>query len=202
MPDWDAKYAGREAPFGNAPNEYVREILARCDFDARSALCLADGDGRNGTWLARQGLAVTAVDLSDVATEKALERDAASGVTVERITADLAVWTPPARHWQAAFVIYLQCDPATRARALRLCVDHLEPGGWLVIEAFAKPVAGRPGFGPDDASVLYDLPEIEAAVPDVVVIEAFIGRTLLDEGDRHRGEAEVVRFAARKPDPA
>ena len=199
MPDWDKKYAAGRSPFGDHPNQYVRQILARSDFEARSALCLADGDGRNGTWLARQGLEVTAVDLSRIATDKGRERDGAAGVSVERVTADLAVWTPPPRHWQAVFVIYLQSEPEIRARALRLGADHLEPGGWLVVEGFAKPIAGRPDFGPDDASVLYDLSEIEAAVPSLSVIEAFAGRTRLDEGGRHQGEAEVVRFAARKP---
>ena len=200
MPDWDKKYAAQQAPFGDAPNQYIRQVLARSDFEAQTALCLADGDGRNGTWLAQQGLTVTSVDISPVATEKARERDRAADVSVERITADLAVWVPPPKKWQAVFVIYLQSEPAIRARALRLGADHLEPGGWLVVEGFAKPIAGRPDFGPDDASVLYALEEVEAAVPDLAVIEAFAGRTRLDEGGRHQGEAEVVRFAARKPD--
>ena len=199
MPDWDKKYAAGAAPFGDQPNQYVRQILARSDFGARSALCFADGDGRNGTWLARQGLEVTAVDLSRVATDKARERDRAAGVSVERITADLAEWTPPPRTWQAVFVIYLQTEPEIRARALRLGAERLEPGGWLVVEGFAKPLAGRPDFGPDDASVLYDLSEIEAAVPSLIAIEAFTGRTRLDEGGRHQGEADVVRFAGRNP---
>ena len=199
MPDWDKKYAARPAPFGDQPNEYVRQILARSDFEARSALCLADGDGRNGTWLAGQGLDVTAVDLSQVATDRARERDRAAGVSVDRITADVAEWTPPPRSWQSVFVIYLQTQPEIRAHALRLGAEHLEPNGWLVVEGFAKPVAGRPDFGPDDASVLYDLAEIEEAVPGLTVIEAFAGRTRLDEGGRHQGEADVVRFAARKP---
>ena len=87
MKDWNSRYAkaGTDAEarmFGTQPCEYLREVLARTDVAPRSALCLGDGDGRNGTWLAAQGIAVTAVDLSDVATDHARHHDAAAGVTV------------------------------------------------------------------------------------------------------------------------
>ena len=49
-------------------------------------LSLADGDGRNGCWLAEQGFEVTAVDVSSVATECARALDSRRGVTVERST--------------------------------------------------------------------------------------------------------------------
>jgi SAM-dependent methyltransferase len=201
MTNWDAKYAAAERGlFGEEPNEYVREILARSDFRARSALCLADGDGRNGAWLAGQGLAVTAVDLSEVATEKARLRDRAAGVSVARITADLKDWIPPeGAAWDAVFLISLHCQQEVRNRAIRIAADALSPGGWFVIEGFAKAQAEAGNAGPDDPDILYDLAEIERAIPEFLVIEAFLGRTLLDEGKRHRGHAEIVRFAARKP---
>lgn len=199
MPDWDALYAGKDALFGTRPNEYVREICNRSDFDARSALCLADGDGRNGRWLAGQGLEVTAVDLSAVATSKACACDQAAEAHVERIVADLADWTVPDRQsWDAVFIMYLQCDAPTRERAVRLGADVLRTGGWLVLEAFAKPTDGPSGLGPGDRSVLYDLAELETWIPDLQTVEALSGNVLLDEGARHQGLAQVVRYAGRK----
>jgi len=197
---WDKRYrAAAEPPFGEAPNDYLRMILARADFTAASALCLADGDGRNGAWLAEQGLAVTAVDVSGVATERALALDARRGVSVERVTADLAAWAPQGgRQWQAVFIIYLQGTSALRRRALEVGAAALAPGGWLVLEGFAKAQAGRPDMGPDDPDRLYDLEELHAALPGLTVVEALAGRVRLEEGTRHRGEAEIVRFAARR----
>lgn len=198
MPDWDEKYR-RAAPFGDAPNEYVRQILARSDFAARTALCLADGDGRNSVWLAAKGLKVTAVDYSAVATEKAYARDEAAGVAVERITADLASWSPPPeRKWDAVFLIYLQSDAQTRARAIKIAANALAPDGWFILEGFAKTPEPKAGLGPEDASVLYDMGEVEKAAAGLKVIEAFEGRTFLDEGEKHRGEGIIIRFAARK----
>jgi SAM-dependent methyltransferase len=197
---WDKRYrAAAEPPFGEAPNDYLRMICARPDFAARRALCLADGDGRNGRWLAAQGLEVTAVDVSAVATERALDLDRRSGANVTRLTADLADWAPAAgQSWDAVFVIYLQGTAALRRRALEVAAAALAPGGWLVVEGFSKAQAGRPGMGPDDPDRLYDLAELSAAADGLEVIEALAGRVRLDEGPRHRGTAEVIRFAARR----
>jgi SAM-dependent methyltransferase len=197
---WDRRYrAAVEPPFGEAPNEYLRMVCARADFAARSALCLADGDGRNGRWLAGQGLAVTAVDVSAVATERALDLDRRRGVSVERIVADLAEWTPDRRRaWDAVFLIYLQGTGTLRRRALQLAAAALAPGGWLVVEGFSKAQGARPEMGPDDPDRLYDLAELREALPALQVVEALAGRVLLSEGTRHRGEAEVVRYAARR----
>lgn len=199
MPDWDSKYAAApDGLFGREPNQYLREIAARSDFAARSALCLADGDGRNSRWLARRGVRVCALDSSAVAVRNALALDSAAGATVERIVADLETWRPAAgQAFDAALLIYFQGPAALRARALRVAWDALAPGGWLVVEAFAKAQSAR-ARGPDSPEHLYDLAEITAALPDHGVLEALAGRILLDEGRRHQGEAEVVRFLAAK----
>lgn len=201
MPDWDASYRDSTASlFGDAPNEYVREIVARSDFAARSALCLADGDGRNSGWLARRGLAVTAVDLSQVATEQARARDAAQGVAVERIAADLADWAPPCEaYWDSAFLIYLQCESAVRNRAAYRAAAALAPGGWFVAEGFARVAAYDGKLGPGNPDLLYDLDELLAQLPGFEIVEALSGRVRLEEGQRHRGLGDVVRIAARRP---
>ncbi len=198
---WDRRYsAAAQPPFGEAPNDYLRRVCARPDFAAQTALSLADGDGRNGCWLAEQGLAVTAVDVSAVATERALALDSRRGVAVERVTADLADWTPQAgRAWDLVAIIYLQGTSVLRRRALEVAAAALAPGGWLVVEGFSKAQAMRPDMGPDDPDRLYDLDELRAAAKGLEVVEAWTGRLRLDEGTRHQGEAEVIRFAARRP---
>ena len=143
---------------------------------------------------------MTAVDVSAVATSRAEALDRRRGVAVTRLTADLADWQPPAGEtWDAIFLIYLQGIAALRRRALEVAAAALAPGGWLVVEGFSKAQAARPDIGPNDPDRLYDLAEIAAAVPDLQAVEALAGRVRLDEGPRHRGEAEIVRFAARRP---
>lgn len=199
--DWDARYAAAATPlFGDAPNLYLTMIAGRPDFAARSILMLADGDGRNGCWAAMQGMAVTAVDISGVATAQAAARDAAAGVSAERIAANLMQWHPePERRWDAATILFLQGPEAVRMRALRTAMDAIVPGGWLVLEGFDVAQGPRP-MGPTDADRLYDLDRVLAALDGWRVIEALRGLVRLDEGTAHRGEAMVVRLAARRPD--
>ena len=143
-PDWDAKYAAaRGGLFGEAANAWLAMCLARPGVEAGSALCLADGDGRNGTWLAAQGVAVSAVDLSAEATRRAEARDRAAGVTAERRAADLFDWSPGGRAWDLVALICLQGPPALRRRGLELAAEALAPGGWLVLEGFGTGAAAR-----------------------------------------------------------
>ena len=205
MKDWDSRYAkaGTEPHdrlFGDQPCEYLREIMARSDFAPRSALCLADGDGRNGDWLAEQGLAVTAVDMSQTATKHALAHDAARGVTVDRIVANLADWTPPAgRQWDSVFLMYLQCEAAVRLEAARRAAAALAPGGWFVAEGFAPAGAGGRTLGPDNPDLLYEMTDLLDALDGLDVMEALKGRIRVNEGLRHRGEARIARLLLRKP---
>ena len=203
-PDWNARYAAAPGSlYGDEPNEYLRMVCARSDFAARSALMLADGDGRNGTWLAESGCVVTAVDISEVATERAMARDRAAGVEVTRIAADLADWGPPPDAiFDAVFACSIHCEREIRARAFARAIAALAPGGWFVLEAFARTGGGAISVGLADQALRYDLKELEQAAAGLDVIEAFIGQTLLHEGARHQGIADVVRFAARaRPTP-
>ena len=199
-PDWDTRYQGApDGLFGRAPNQYLRAIVARGDFPARSALCLADGDGRNSRWLALQGIASTAVDASTVAVANALALDRAAGARVERSVADLATWRPaPGRRYDAAVLLYFHGPLALRQKALATAWEALSSGGWLMVEAFSKAQGERPG-GPSSAAHLYDLEELATALPGHRAIEALSGTVHLDEGPRHQGEMAVVRFLAIKP---
>src|SRR5260370_7918406 len=67
---WQARYATPDYTFGKEPNEFLarcRPLLPRTG----KVLAVADGEGRNGVWLARQGLDVLSIDFSPAAPAKA-----------------------------------------------------------------------------------------------------------------------------------
>ncbi|WP_339950273.1 class I SAM-dependent methyltransferase [uncultured Albimonas sp.] len=203
-PDWDAKYAAaRGGLFGEAPNAWLAMCLARPGAAPRSALSLADGDGRNGTWLAGRGLETSAVDLSAEATRRAEARDRAAGVRVARTAADLLDWSPGARRWDLAALICLQGPPALRRRGLSLAAEALAPGGWLVLEGFGPGPAGAPAEGPGPRA-----PDLRWSVDESLawlsgegleVHEALEGAVRLDEGPLHQGLARMTRLLLRRP---
>ncbi len=82
-----------------------------------TALAVADGEGRNGVWLAQQGLAVTAVDFSPSALAKARALATARGVDVTFIEADVHAWNYPEGTFDVVAEIFTQFStPPERAR--------------------------------------------------------------------------------------
>ena len=67
---WDERYTGGDFQFGEAPNLFLLSQAHRLKRGMR-ALAVGDGEGRNGVWLAEQGLAATSVDWSAVGLGKA-----------------------------------------------------------------------------------------------------------------------------------
>ncbi len=217
MVDWDKRYReATEPPFGTLPSEYLRQVLARSDFEIGSALCLADGDGRNGRWLAGQGrgggqgrgqdrgqergIEVTAVDLSQVATAQARIADGLSGIQSDRIAADLTQWTPDeGREWDAVILIALHAPWAEREALLHRAVEWIRPGGFFVIEGFSARNPRASECGPADEDRLWNVEKTLACFPGFEVVEAFEGQTWLNEGPRHQGTARMVRILVRKP---
>lgn len=198
-PDWDARYAAAQGGlFGETPNTWLRMALAQPGPAPGSALLIADGDGRNGTWLAAQGLAVTAFDLSPEATRRAEARDRAAGVQAERSAADVMSWTPGPRAWDLVALIHLQGPEGLRRAAFSAAAAALAPDGRLVLEGFGGEGGGP---GPERAAQRWQDVEVEAwtAAAGLVVKELLEGTVTLDEGPRHQGPARMLRLIARRP---
>ncbi|PWC28964.1 class I SAM-dependent methyltransferase [Teichococcus aestuarii] len=194
---WDARYRAGEWLFGQAPNRYLETLAPRLRPGMR-ALALGDGEGRNGVWLARQGLRVTAVDWSATGMARAAALAAAAGVALETAVADLTAWDwPEAEYDLIAWVFVHLPGPDRRAVAARAC-RALAPGGLLLLEGFTPAQQGRRSGGPKDPDLLWTREEAEALFAGLAVQECLEGTVRLDEGPRHQGPAEVVRGLWRR----
>ncbi|MCB0296304.1 MAG: SAM-dependent methyltransferase, partial [Calditrichaeota bacterium] len=59
---WDQRYNTPEYIYGKTPNDFLVEMIDR--LPKGEVLSLAEGEGRNGVYLAQQGCRVTGVDSS------------------------------------------------------------------------------------------------------------------------------------------
>ena len=84
---WDQRFSGGSYVYGEQANDFLREQAARLPLG--SALCLAEGQGRNGVHLASLGHQVTVQDLSPVGLKAAKALAQQRGVTLETICGDL-----------------------------------------------------------------------------------------------------------------
>ena len=102
---WDERYSTAEYVYGTEPNGFLVEHAGLL---RGPVLSLAEGEGRNGVFLAGQGLTVHGVDSSAVGLAKAQALAAARGVSLHVEQADLAEFCPPvagglsAARWVAA----------------------------------------------------------------------------------------------------
>ena len=163
---WDARYAETPWMFGDQPNLFLREQAHRFRPDM-AALALGDGEGRNGVWLAEQGLAVTALDWSTAGMTRATTLAAARGVSMECLVADATAWAWPEAAFDLVAWVFVHLPPGDRATVAAGVRRALRPGGLLVLECFAPAQEGRQSGGPREASLLWTRAVVEEAFASV-----------------------------------
>ena len=90
---WNQRFAEEGYLFGEAPNRFLASHAV--SLSPGRALCVADGEGRNGVWLAERGWEVVSLDFSDVAQRKAADLAARRGVDLHLVQADVHAWDYP-----------------------------------------------------------------------------------------------------------
>jgi SAM-dependent methyltransferase len=141
---WNERYASVPAPSPRAPEVLDRwpELTSLLPASGR-CLDVASGTGAVTLWLARQGLEVTALDVSDVAIGR-LEAAAAAGGLSGRIdarTVDLDLGLPLDLHDLDLVVCQRFRDPTL----YRPIVDRLRAGGLAVVTVLSSVGADDPG---------------------------------------------------------
>src|ERR1041384_8698481 len=91
---WDERYSQPNYHFGIEPNAFLKSQITLLK-PGLKALAVADGEGRNGVWLAEQGLDVHTIDLSPNGMAKARARAAQRGVPIHIEQPDIHAWTWP-----------------------------------------------------------------------------------------------------------
>lgn len=194
---WDSRYAEPGWTYGDAPNDFLREVAPR--IPRGPILSLGEGQGRNAVYLASLGYAVTAVDQSGVGLERARALASARGVEIQTCVADLTEYDPGPGPWNAILSIFCHVPPAVRKRLYPRCADILAPGGLLILESYTPGQLACGTGGPKDPELLCTLEELRALLPQ---LEFEVGQERIRdirEGAYHQGPGAVVQVLARKP---
>lgn len=202
---WSERYraAGEDYLFGSAPNRFLehRADLLRT---GRTALCVADGEGRNSVWLAEQGLEVTALEISAVAVAKARKLAAGRHVSVDFGIGDMlaADWPPPAQRDAFDWVIgiFIQfVGPAERARQMAALRQAPRPGGRVLLQGYTPKQLDYKTGGPSARENLYTPAILTALFADWEIEELVEYEDDIAEGLGHRGRSALIGMIARKP---
>jgi SAM-dependent methyltransferase len=196
---WSARFSGDEYHFGTEPNAFLASQAARLRA-GMSALCVADGEGRNGVWLARQGLRVTSFDLSPVGVEKARRLAREAGVTLDVRIADINRWDWDAARYDVVAAIFIQfATPAERAKIFAGMARALAPGGLLLLQGYTPRQLEYKTGGPSVAENLYDPALLRASFAQLEILQLAEHDDVVREGKGHSGMSALIDLVARKP---
>ncbi|MDE2368492.1 MAG: class I SAM-dependent methyltransferase [Burkholderiales bacterium] len=195
---WNRRFDTEGYIFGREPNEYLRAQAALLAPGGR-VLCVADGEGRNSVWLARQGLQVEAFDIADIGVAKARTLAAQAGVAVAYSVADCDSWPWPDETYDAVIAIFVQfADPPLRERLFAHIVGSLKPGGLIVLQGYTPRQLEFKTGGPPILSHLYTAEMLRSAFETLDIIELREYEAELTEGSQHHGRSALIGLVARK----
>lgn len=195
---WDDRYASPDYIFGTEPAAFLRRAAPLIPPGAR-ILCLAEGEGRNGVFLAGLGHDVTGVDLSAVGLAKAARLAAARGVALSLRQADVMDWDGSDGPWDAVVAIFVHFLTPQRARLAAACARGLRPGGLFLYHGYGPAQLALGTGGPKDPAMLASAAEMAAAFPGWGVVLARDHEDELAEGTRHVGRSALVDVILSAP---
>jgi 2-polyprenyl-3-methyl-5-hydroxy-6-metoxy-1,4-benzoquinol methylase len=195
---WNKRFAADGYLFGTEPNTWLREHAGVWSSGQR-VLCVADGEGRNSVWLARQGLQVDAFDIAEVGVAKAQRLAAEQGVKVNLQVSDCDGFAWPEAHYDGVAAIFIQfADPSLRERLFASIQRSLKPGGTLVLQGYTpKQLDYRTG-GPPVASHLYTEVLLREAFAAMEIVELREYEADVAEGSGHLGRSALIGLVARR----
>lgn len=198
MSIWNDRFAGQDYLFGTEPNTFLRSQQERLK-PGMNCLAVADGEGRNGVWLAEQGLAVLSVDSSPVGLEKARKLAQQRGVMMQFEEADLAAWNWGEARFDVVAAIFIQFSPPglreTMFEQIKRC---LKPGGLFLLQGYTpRQLEYRTG-GPSQAENLYTEAMLRTAFGDMEILQLNEHDAVIHEGAGHDGMSALIDLVARK----
>ena len=195
---WNNRFSKDSYVFGTEPNAWLREHASVWSSGAK-ILFVADGEGRNSVWLAKQGHQVDAFDISDVGVAKArrLAQECQVSVNFAIAGCDDFAWKP--NHYDGVAAIFVQfADPMLRSRLFENMARSLKPSGSLLLVGYTPKQLEYGTGGPSVLSHLYTPEMLRVAFGnlDIQVLEEY--ETELAEGEGHKGRSAVICLVATR----
>lgn len=196
---WNERFSADGYLFGTQPNVFLaaqKHLMS----PGMTALCVADGEGRNSVWLASQGLAVTAFDFSPVALAKARALASQCGVNVDYRLSSVDEWDWDGARYDLVAAIFLQfATPAMRARLFEGLMRAVKPGGHLILQGYRPEQIGYGTGGPGQVEHLYTEPMLRQAFASLEIVHLASYDDMIEEGPGHSGMSALIDMVARRP---
>ncbi len=196
---WNERYSEPGFLFGTEPAQFLveqQQYLER----GKTALAIADGEGRNSVFMAEKGMKVTAQDASEVAVDKARGLAAARGANVTYRLGDLREFDWDETSYDLVAGIYIQfAEPDFRDEIFAGMKRALKPGGILLLHGYRPEQLEYGTGGPPCAENMYTVDMLREAFSDMEILRIKAYDREVDEGRGHSGMSALIDLVARKP---
>jgi SAM-dependent methyltransferase len=197
---WEARFSAPDFVFGTEPNAFLRSqahLLPRTG----KALAVADGEGRNGVWLAQQGLDVLSIDFSPAAQAKARALAKERNVSLRIECVDVIAWDYPENAFDVVAAIFIQfANPAERQRIFAGIRRTLKSGGLLLMQGYRPEQLNYKTGGPSAVENLYTEAMLAQQFADFADLSIRVHDSIHREGAGHDGMAALIDLVGRKRD--
>lgn len=195
---WDEKFSGENFLYGKEPNKFVKNESYRIAPNSK-ILCLAEGEGRNGVFLASCGHSVTCLDLSSVGLQKAAKLAQENGVVIATVHDDIFKYSTTDK-FDTVICTFLHLEYARLKLFCEKIHNILNQSGCFIGQFFTKDQLNKTSGGPKDIELLYDPKMLERVFKSSgFEILYFVSKDEeLDEGEGHKGIASLVSIVAKK----
>jgi SAM-dependent methyltransferase len=192
---WNQRYTENDWVYGAEPNQFFKQFI---DSHKPGALLLpADGEGRNAVYAASRGWQVDAFDFSEVARNKALAAAQFKNVVINYEIKNIEEYKA-VKKYDLVALIYVHIPEKPRKKFHKEIYESIKPGGYLILEAFAKEQLQFDSGGPKEESLLYDAPSICSDFPFLHLINCEQSEVELNEGPYHKGKASLLRLTGQR----
>jgi Tellurite resistance protein TehB len=194
---WNDRYSSDEYVYGTEPNQFFKEQIQKINPSGR-LLLPGEGEGRNAVFAAKLGWNVDAFDQSSVAKMKAETLAKLNNVKINYSNVDLGKFVPQKKFYDCAAIIFVHLPPEIRSGFHSKIIESLRPNGKIILELFSKNQFGKNSGGPQNLDMLSTIEEIKNDFKDLSIIVLREEDIFLNEGEKHSGEASVIRFVGKK----
>ena len=196
---WNKRFDKEEFIFGKEPNEYLVLQAQAYLKSNQKVLCIADGEGRNGVWLAKQGMQVVGFDVSDIALQKAKQFAIDNQVEIAYSLSDTDGFDWQENAYDAVIGIFIQfAEPQMRARIFKQVHKALKPGGILILQGYTLKQLEYKTGGPSLKDHLYTEDIIRELAKEFQILDLRCYEQELNEGARHAGISALLGLVAKK----
>ncbi|MYL35782.1 methyltransferase domain-containing protein [Pontibacillus yanchengensis] len=194
---WDESFSQEGYVYGKDANQFVQEHSSRLPKNSHIG-CFAEGEGRNGVYLAKLGHHVTILDQSEAGLNKSRELADEVGVQVESVQCDLTTEKIQPNQFDAAVMVFGHVPKQDQPFLIEQMLQSVKPGGVILLEVYSEEQLSYGTGGPPAKEMLYAPEDVLSWIKPYKCLHFFYGEAERNEGERHNGLGHVIQVMVQK----